>query len=317
MLKIVFLDAATVGDTPLEPIARLGALTCYERSTPEEALARVGDCEVLIVNKVRVTRELLAAAPRLRLVCEAATGVNNIDLDACAERGIPVKNVAGYSTESVVQATWMHILSLAGNAPYFDGRVKDETYSQSGLFTDVTRPFVELSGKRMGIIGMGTIGHRVAEVAQAFGMIVSYFSTSGTRHCTDFPALELDELLATSDVVSIHAPLNGRTRGLIGAAELARMKPTAFLVNMGRGGIVDEAALAAAIDAGTIAGAALDVFVTEPLPADNPLLHVAHPERFRFTPHTAWASVEARGRLIAAIADHIRTFAGMQPCPSE
>ena len=292
MLKIVFLDAATVGDTPLEPIARLGALTCYERSTPEEAIVRVGDCEVLIVNKVRVTRELLAAAPRLRLVCEAATGVNNIDLDACAERGIPVKNVAGYSTESVVQATWMHIL-------------------------DVTRPFVELSGKRMGIIGMGTIGHRVAEVAQAFGMIVSYFSTSGTRHCTDFPALELDELLATSDVVSIHAPLNGRTRGLIGAAELARMKPTAFLVNMGRGGIVDEAALAAAIDAGTIAGAALDVFVTEPLPADNPLLHVAHPERFRFTPHTAWASVEARGRLIAAIADHIRTFAGMQPCPSE
>ena len=164
---------------------------------------------------------------------------------------------------------------------------------------------------------MGTIGHRVAEVAQAFGMIVSYFSTSGTRHCTDFPALELDELLATSDVVSIHAPLNGRTRGLIGAAEHARMKPTAFLVNMGRGGIVDEAALAAAIDAGTIAGAALDVFVTEPLPADNPLLHLAHPERLRFTPHTAWASVEARGRLIAAIADHIRTFAGTQPCPSE
>ncbi len=307
MLKIVFLDAATLGDTPLEPIARLGALVCYDRSTAEEALARVGDCDVLIVNKVRVTRALLDSAPRLRLVCEAATGVNNIDLEACAERGIPVKNVAGYSTESVVQATWMHILSLAGNGPYFDGRVKDGTYSRSGLFTDVTRPFVELAGKRMGIIGMGTIGRRVAAVAEAFAMEVSYFSTSGTRHCKDWPALELDELLATSDVVSIHAPLNERTQGLIGAAELARMKPTAFLVNMGRGGIVDEAALAAAIDAGTIAGAALDVFVTEPLPADNPLLHVARPERFRFTPHTAWASVEARCRLVEAIAENIRT----------
>lgn len=310
MLKIVFLDAATVGDTPLEPVARLGRLTCYDRSTPEEALARVGDCDVLIVNKVRVTRGLLAAAPRLRLVCEAATGVNNIDLDACAERGIPVKNVAGYSTESVVQETWMHILSLAGNGPYFDGAVKSGAYSRSGLFTDVTRPFVELAGKCIGIVGMGTIGRRVAEVAQAFGMIVSYFSTSGTRHCTDYPAVELDELLATSDIVSIHAPLNARTQGLIGAAELARMKPTAFLVNMGRGGIVDEAALAAAVDAGTIAGAALDVFVTEPLPADSPLLHLAHPERVRYTPHTAWASVEARMRLVAAIAENIRAWAG-------
>ena len=306
MLKTVFLDAATLGDTPLEPIARLGALTCYDRSTPEEALERVGDCDVLIVNKVRVTRALLAAAPRLRLVCEAATGVNNIDLEACAERGIPVKNVAGYWTASVVQETWMHILSLAGNGPYFDGRVKDGTYSRSGLFTDVTRPFVELAGKRIGIIGMGAIGHRVAEVAQAFGMIVSYFSTSGTHHCSNYPSLPLEELLRESDVVSIHAPLNARTQGLIGAAELSWMKPTAFLVNMGRGGIVDEAALAAALDAGTIAGAALDVFVTEPLPADNPLLHLAHPERIRFTPHTAWASVEARTRLVAAIADNIR-----------
>lgn len=307
MLKIVFLDAATVGDTPLEPIARLGGLVAYDRSTPEEALERVGDCDVLIVNKIRVDRALLAAAPRLRLVCEAATGVNNIDLEACAERGIPVRNVAAYSTESVVQETFMHILSLAGNGPYFDSRVKDGTYSRSGLFTDVTRPFVELSGKRMGIIGMGTIGRRVAGVAEAFGMIVSYFSTSGTRHCTDYPALELDELLATSDVVSIHAPLNDRTRGLIGAAELARMKPTAFLVNMGRGGIVDEAALAAAVDAGLIAGAALDVFSVEPLPADSPLLTLAHPDRLRLTPHTAWASVEARHRLIAAIAANIRT----------
>ena len=180
-MKIVFLDASTVGDTPLDEIAALGELVCYPTSTQAEALARVGDCEVLIVNKVRVDRALLAAAPRLRLVCEAATGVNNIDLDACAERGIPVRNVAGYSTEAVVQQTFMHILSLMGNAPYFDAFVKSGAYSRSPIFTDFGRPVRELCGRTMGIIGMGAIGHRVAEVAKVFGMNVIYFSTSGTR----------------------------------------------------------------------------------------------------------------------------------------
>lgn len=307
-MKIVFLDASTVGDTPLDEIAALGELVCYPTSSAEEALDRVGDCEVLIVNKVRVNRALLAAAPRLRLVCEAATGVNNIDLDVCAERGIPVRNVAGYSTEPVVQQTFMHILSLMGNAPYFDDSVKSGAYSRSPIFTDLGRPVRELCGRTMGIIGMGTIGHRVAEVAQAFGMNVIYFSTSGTSHCTDYPSVPLGTLLAEADVVSIHAPLNDRTRGLLGARELALMKPDAILINAGRGGIVDEAALAEAVDGGVIGGAGLDVFASEPLPADSPLLKVAHPERFRFTPHTAWASVEARGRLIAAIAAHIRAF---------
>ena len=307
-MKIVFLDASTVGDTPLDEIAALGELVCYPTSSADEALDRVGDCEVLIVNKVRVNRALLAAAPRLRLVCEAATGVNNIDLDTCAERGIPVRNVAGYSTEPVVQQTFMHILSLMGNAPYFDDSVKSGAYSRSPIFTDLGRPVRELFGRTMGIIGMGTIGHRVAEVAQAFGMNVIYFSTSGTSHCTDYPSVPLGTLLAEADVVSIHAPLNDRTRGLLGARELALMKPDAILVNAGRGGIVDEAALAEAVDGGVIGGAGLDVFASEPLPADSPLLKVAHPERFRFTPHTAWASVEARGRLIAAIAAHIRAF---------
>ena len=316
-MKIVFLDAATLGNTPLDEIAALGELVTYPFSSREESLERVGDCEVLIVNKVRVDAELLSRAPRLRLICEAATGVNNIDLEAAAARGIPVRNAAGYSTEAVVQSTFAHLLSLAGYAPYFDDCVKSGRYSAGSLFCDISHPYMELAGKTLGIIGLGAIGTRVAAVASAFGMRVIYYSTSGTSHNGDYPSVPLDELLAQADAVSIHAPLNERTKGLLGAAELRRMKPTAFLLNLGRGGIVDEAALAAAIDAGTIAGAALDVFVTEPLPADNPLLHVAHPERVRFTPHTAWASVEARGRLIAAIADHIRTFAGTQPCPSE
>lgn len=304
-MKIVFLDAATLGDTPLTPISALGELVCYEKSTPEEALLRVRDCEVLIVNKVRVTRPLLDAAPSLRLVCEAATGVNNIDLDACAERNIPVRNVAGYSTDSVVQATFMHLLSLFGDAPYFDDRVKNGVYSRSGLFTDVSRPFIELTGKTLGIIGMGAIGQRVARIAAAFGMKVIYFSTSGTGHCKEWPSVSLDTLLRESDAVSIHAPLNERTAGLIGAEELKRMKPSAFLINMGRGGIVDEEALVRAVDNGTIAGAALDVYTEEPLPLEHPLLYSTHMERFRFTPHTAWASVEARGRLVAGIAANI------------
>lgn len=307
-MKIVYLDASTLGDTQMDEIRALGEYVSYPMCTREEALERVSDCEVLIVNKVRVDEELLAAAPKLKLICEAATGVNNIDLEAAARRGIPVRNVAGYSTESVVQSTFTHLLSLVGNAPYFDDYVKSGKYSACGIFTNVSHPFMELDGKTMGIIGMGTIGKRVAAVATAFGMKVVYYSTSGTSHCTDYPSLPLDELLAQSDAVSVHAPLNGRTKGLVGASELRMMKPTAVLLNLGRGGIVDEGALAEAVDEGVIAGAALDVYLEEPLPADSPLMHLRHPERFRFSPHTAWASAEALRRLASGVAANIREF---------
>lgn len=304
-MKIVYLDAATMGDTPLDDISALGELVCYDNSTYEEAHDRVADCEVLIINKVKVDRELLSNAPALKLVCEAATGVNNIDLEACEERGIPVRNVAGYSTDSVVQATFMHILSLLGNAPYFDLAVKSGRYSKSGLFTDVSKPFIEIFGKTMGIIGMGAIGNKVAKIAQAFGMNVVYYSTSGTSHCKEYPSLPLEELMLKADVISVHAPLNEKTKGLIGERELSMMKSDAIIVNMGRGGIIDECALAKAIDNNIIGGAALDVFEREPLPEDNPLLHTSHPEKLRFTPHTAWASVEARKRLELRIAENI------------
>ena len=304
-MKIVFLDAATMGDVSFAPIQQLGELVCYDRSTPEEALTRVGDCEVLIINKVRVTPELIDAAPKLRLICEAATGVNNIDLAYAASKGIPVRNAVAYSTDSVVQATFMHILSLVGNAPYFDKVVKSGEYSSSGLFTDVSVNWWELAGKTIGIIGLGNIGSRVAKVAEAFGMKVCYYSTSGTSHCKDYPSLPLEELMATADVISVHAPLNERTDGLIGERELQLMKRSAIIVNMGRGGIVNEAALAKAIDEELIAGAALDVFVTEPLPQHNPLLHTRHPERLRLAPHVAWASTQARERLVGMIADNI------------
>jgi glycerate dehydrogenase len=304
-MKMVFLDAATMGDVSFAPLERLGSLLCYDSSTPEEALERVSDCDVLIVNKVRVTPELIDAAHDLKLICETATGVNNIDIEYAAKKGIPVRNVAGYSTPTVAQATFMHILSLVGSALYFDDAVKSGRYSASGMFTDVSVNWWELAGKTIGIIGMGNIGRKVAQIAEAFGMSVCYFSTSGTSHCMDYPSLPLEQLLAQSDIVSVHAPLNERTDALIGEKELAMMKSSAYIVNMGRGGIVVEDALVKAVDEGVIAGAALDVYSVEPLPEDSCYLKARHPERFRFAPHVAWASEEARARLLGMVAENI------------
>lgn len=306
-MKIIFLDAATMGDTSFEPIARLGELVCYESSTPEQALERVQDCEVLIVNKVKVTPQLIDAAKNLKLICESATGVNNIDIDYAAAKGIPVRNAVGYSTTTVVQATFMHILTLVSKAPYFDDCVKSGRYSQMGMFTDVSQDWWELSGKTIGIIGMGNIGNRVAKVAEAFGMNVCYFSTSGTSHNKEYPSVTLEELLKNSDIVSIHAPLNERTAGLIGEKELRLMKSSAYLINMGRGGIAVEEDLAKAVDEGVIAGAGLDVYVTEPLPADNCFLRMSHPERMSLAPHVGWASQQARERLMAQVAQNIES----------
>ena len=305
-MKIAFLDAATMGDVSFEPFEQLGDFTRYENSTPEEARERVRDLDVLLINKVLVDKELIDSAPNLKLICIAATGVNNIDVEYAASKGIPVRNAVGYSTDSVVQTTYMHILSLVGGAPYFDDSVKSGNYSRSGMFTDPNWNWWELAGKTIGIIGMGNIGSKVARIADAFGMKVCYFSTSGTGHCKEYPSLPLEELLAISDIVSIHAPLNERTNRLIGKEQLAMMKPSAYLVNVGRGAIVVEEDLAEAVDNGVIAGAGMDVFVQEPIPEDHPYLRMKHPERMRLTPHIAWASIEARSRLIGIMADNIR-----------
>ena len=304
-MKIVFLDAGTMGTSSLAPIERQGELTAWPNSTPDEAVRRVVDCDVLIVNKIKVNDRLLEAAPKLRLVCEAGTGINNIDVEACSRHGVMVRNVAGYSTDSVVQETFMHILNLLGNGAYFDNVVKSGAYSRSGLFTDYSRPFIEMAGKTLGIIGLGAIGAKVAKIGVAFGMKVIYYSTSGTSHNTEYPSVPLERLMRESDVISVHAPYNERTAGLVGEKELRMMKPKSIIVNMGRGGIVVEEALAKVIDEGVIGGAGLDVYSTEPIPADHPLLRTRHPERLSLTPHVAWASIEARERLIQSIADNI------------
>lgn len=305
-MKIVFLDAATMGTTPLTSIESLGEFERYDNSTAEEARERVRDADVAIVNKVVVDQAFLDAAPRLKLVCEAGTGMNNIDAELCRKQGVVVRNVAGYSTDAVAQHTWMLILALAGRLFHYDSYVKDGRYTRARLHTDSDHPYTGLSGKTIGIVGMGAIGQKVARIAEVFGMKVLYYSTSGTSHCTEYPSVSLESLLREADVVSIHAPYNEKTAGLIDYEGLSLMKPTAFLVNTGRGGIAVEADLARAIDEERIAGIGIDVYVEEPLPANSPLLNSKHPDRMILTPHVAWASEETRLRLAEEIAANIR-----------
>jgi len=305
-MKIVFLDAISMGDVSLEEIAALGELTCYPSSTAEEARERVKDADVACVNKVVVDQAFLDAAPRLKLVCEAGTGINNIDVALCAARGVAVRNVAAYSTDSVAQTAWMHILNLSGRAFHYQEFVCSGAYSRNPVHVDYAHPFTELAGKCLGIVGMGAIGQKVARIARAFDMEVIYYSTSGTGHCKEYPSVPLEELLKRADVISIHAPYNERTAGLIGYEQFRQMKRSAILVNTGRGGIATEADLARALDEGLIKGAALDVYVKEPLPLDSPLMHLQHPERLLFSPHIAWYSYEARARLAHEMAENIK-----------
>ncbi len=295
-----------MGDASLEEIAAQGEFVSYPSSTPEEARERVKDADVALLNKVIVDKAFLDAAPKLRLICEAGTGINNIDVKLCEERGVIVRNVAAYSTDSVAQTAWMHILDLAGRAFHYNAFVHDGSYSRNVVHVDYRHPFTELAGKTIGIVGMGAIGQKVAAIAKAFGMKVIYYSTSGTNHCKDYPSVTLETLLAESDVITIHAPYNERTAGLIGYEQFKKMKRTAYLVNTGRGGIAVEADLAKALDEGLIAGAGIDVYVKEPLPADSPLMHLQHPERLLLTPHIAWYSEEARARLAHEMAENIK-----------
>ena len=248
-----------MGDASLEEMAALGELVCYPSSTAEEARERVKDADVACLNKIIVNQEFLDAAPKLKLVCEAGTGINNIDVALCEKRGVIVRNVAAYSTDSVAQTAWMHILNLAGRAFHYQEFVQSGDYSKNPVHVDYRHPFMELAGKTLGIVGMGAIGQKVASIARAFGMEVSYYSTSGTGHCKEYPCVGLEELLRRSDVISIHAPYNERTAGLIGYEQFRQMKSSAYLVNSGRGGIAVEADLARALDERLISGAALDV----------------------------------------------------------
>lgn len=308
-MQIVFLDSASLGDVPnLDIFEKFGAFTAYPDTEPHQTIARIGNAEIVISNKVKIDRQVMESCPKLRLICIAATGMNNVDLACAAEKGIPVKNVAGYATNSVAQVTFALLLSLLHHISWFDHFVKSGQYARWHSFTCYERGFSELSGKQFGIIGMGAIGKRVATIAEAFGAQVVYSSTSGKNSYNRYPCLPLDRLLSTSDIISIHSPLNRDTYGLITAARLRTMKKSAVLINTGRGKIVDETDLAQALNEGWIAGAALDVHAHEPIEADNPLLSLKEPERLIQTPHIAWAAIEARTRLTEQIAGHIEAF---------
>ncbi|MCY6371686.1 D-2-hydroxyacid dehydrogenase [Clostridium ganghwense] len=309
MMKIVILDRKTLGnDIDLKLFEKFGEVEIYDVTEKEKVANRIKDKDIIITNKVVLNEENLKHASNVKLICIAATGTNNVDLEYATARNIAVTNVAGYSTNSVIQHTFAMVLYLLEHLNYYDEYTKSGEYCKSDVFTHFSKPFWELSGKTWGIIGLGEIGGGVAKIAESFGCSVIYYSTSGKNNSSNYKRKELDDLLMSSDVVSIHCPLNEKTENLITLNQLKRMKESAILINVGRGKIVNEADLAKALDEHIIAGAALDVISREPINEDNPLLNIKNKERLLITPHIAWASVEARTKLVNEIVLNIEAF---------
>lgn len=308
-MKIVFLEANTLGtDVSLDCFDTLGEVVKYPLSEPSENAKRIGDADIIVANKIQMNEALLKDAHNLKLICLTATGTNNIDFAYTNQRGIACANVKGYSTESVVQHTFAMLFYLLEKLSYYDEFVKSEEYVRNDVFSHFSVLFHELCGKTFGIIGLGNIGRRVGSIAEAFGCKVIYYSTSGKHDDDTFKRVSLEELLTTSDVVSIHAPLNENTRNLITKERLSMMKKEAILLNLGRGPIVNEADLAEALLSDTIGGAGLDVLSVEPMTADNPLIAIKDSTKLIITPHIAWATTEARQRCADEVYENIKAF---------
>ena len=310
-MKIVFLDVKTIGeDIDLSGFEQFGEVVKYGFSSPEEARIRTRDADVVVLNKVQINEQSIGEAEHLKLVCVTATGTNNLDKEYLAEHGIEWRNVAGYSTESVAQHTFGLLFYLLEKLAYYDTYVKTERYVDDTIFTHFEKVFHELSGKTWGIIGLGNIGRRVADIAKMFGCRVIYYSTSGKNTQPGYERVDFDTLLRESDIVSVHAPLNENTEGLMNKEAFAKMKKTAIFLNLGRGPVVVEADLADALENGIIAAAGLDVLAVEPMCKENPLRRIKDSTRLIITPHIAWASVEARTRLMKIIEGQLEEFFG-------
>ena len=310
-MKIVFLDRKTIGeDIDLSSFNKFGEVVIYDYSTVEEASKRTVDADIIVLNKVPINEKTIGNAKNLKLVCVTATGTNNLDKDYLASRGIEWRNVAGYSTEAVAQHTLALTMFLLEHLNYYDNYVKSEKYVEDKMFTHFDMHFNEIYGKTWGIIGLGAIGKRVAEIAKCLGANVIYYSTSGKNHSDIYKEVDFETLLSTSDVISIHAPLDENTMHLMDANAFAKMKKSAILINVGRGPIIVEKDLADALNQGTIAAAGLDVLDVEPMSADNPLKLVKDSNKLIITPHIAWAAVEARVRLMEIIYNQIKEFLG-------
>lgn len=308
MKKIVILDGKTLGNVDYIKLNEYGQVVYYDTTAKEEVAERIKDANIVLTNKVVLNEDNLKDAEDLELICEMATGYNNIDIKYAKKRNIAVTNVAGYSTNTVAQHTFAMLLHLYNNLNYFDNYVKSGDYSKSGMFTNLDMTYNDLCGKVWGVVGLGAIGKRVARIAQAFGARVLYYSTSGQNSNPDFARVEFDELLSECDIISIHAPLTEKTRGLFDYDAFSKMKKDAILINVGRGPIVVDEDLVQALEEEIIGGAALDVFEVEPLNGDSPLLSLRNKDRLLLTPHVAWASVEARNRLFDDMLENISAY---------
>ncbi len=306
-MKIVLLDALTFGETDLSGFDDLGDVEVYQTTSAEQTLERITNANVIVTNKVVITKEMMSTCKNLKLICVAATGMNNVDLEACASLHVEVKNVAGYSTDSVIQHTFSLLFYLMGHSRYYDEYVKSGSYSKSPIFTDVSRPFFEIKDKKWGIIGLGAIGRGVANIAKTFGAEIFYYSTSGVNRTEDFQRTTLDDMLKTCDIISIHAPLNEQTNNLLDYEQLLTCKDGAIVLNLGRGGIINEDAVARIVDEKNIYFG-LDVLTKEPMRQDHPILHVENKDNIYITPHIAWTSVEARDKLIASVIENISSM---------
>lgn len=308
-MKIVFLDRKSIGeDIDLSEFYQLGEVVIYDYSTIEQIPERVEDADIIVLNKMPINEETIGLAKKLKLVCVTATGTNNLDKEYLASKGIEWRNVAGYSTEAVAQHTFALLFYIMEHMNYYDNYVKNESYVNDKMFTHFEMHFNEIFGKKWGIIGLGNIGKRVAEIAKCFGAEVSYYSTSGHNHDERYNEVNFNTLLSESDIISIHAPLDENTMHLIDEEALSKMKKNCILINVGRGPIIVEKALANALNSGQIAGAGLDVLDIEPMSEDNPLREIKDSGKLIITPHVAWAAVEARQRLMGIIANQIREF---------
>lgn len=305
-MKITVLDAATLGaDLDLSPLAALGELCVCASTAPEEVAERLADTDVAVINKVKINRANLSGNTRLRMIAECATGYDNIDLAVCREQGIAVANVVGYSTDSVAQVTVAMALSLATNLPAFTACTADGSYTAEGVANRLTPVYHELAGKTWGIVGCGNIGGKVAAVAGALGCRVIAFSRTPKAgvECVD-----LHTLCRMADVISVHLPLTPETRGMIGEREIAMMKRDAILINVARGAVTHEAALASAIAEGRLGGIGVDVYSTEPFSVEHPFYAIRHLPNVCLTPHMAWGAYEARARCLSEICQNIAAF---------
>ena len=305
-MKISFLDASTIGsDIDLSLYERYGELKVYSTTTQDEFVDHVGDSDVIIINKLKVGRQNLPACPHVRLVCVTATGFDNIDTEYCRENGIAVCNVVGYSTQNVAQLTIATVLSLYCHLKEYDRSVSDGSYTRGGVANILTPVYHEICGKTWGIVGYGNIGKQVGVVAKALGCNVLVYKRTPIEgeNCVD-----IDTLCRESDIITVHTPLNDGTRNLINRERIAMMKKDAVLVNVARGAVCDEEAIADTILEGKLGGVAIDVYSKEPFGEDHPIARIAGLDNVILTPHMAWGSYEARVRCCEEIALNIESY---------